>query len=1531
MKSGIVSPSFLLKLLISINVLVFSIDTSSMIQRTLKNISERQPLNHSKSMNEDWLGSIMFEFSSKAMDSYKTQSLLENTFEDGQSLDFERIIPEFYTQFLVNNENFCWFVFQSFICNNTEESLQIIENNLNNPNIYEDFIVEFAEYMDKESDFKDFNITHKNVEFCRSFLDIDFIKCEKNYERNYERFRRLIGCAANCADCSSGTKCDICYENASPVSNNQMDCACPNYSYSDVSTQSCIYCGTNCMNCNSSGCTQCMDSANMINNLDGSCSCQQTTCLCPSGYSWSKFLNLCAPIFGIAEFQVLIEIQNGDVAQAIITIQGYPLDDSTVFEFLVDSLINYTNSSYGSLCDFYQVVEAAVVLMSSYPEYLTYEFVQELFSLTNFTADDYSSSFPNTGCSYAIDIFLTLCNYYLNFSQNYLNGVETVDLTISNFLIKILYYEEYQYFSLEAGYNFSSSFIWWNFPVFTQINMITTIEEGGNMGCSDSMLVAKILIQYQNFSSFSDIISINYYQSGTIVDGSYNFQSLSAIPICSPFEYDLATYSITSTSQACIYFNPCQIVSKESEFTKIVINTAGFYTIGFLIICDQGLGPNNNGDCVSCYDQNCLDCNFAYKYCIDCSSSDREPMGGLCNYPCKTNCLRCYLGECTQCVDSQMILNSDGSCSFDCKNNCIECNNSYSGCDHCYLNAVYNGSDCVCPDYSYSNSTLQACVACGNNCQQCDKNGCVLCINTDMTINKNGSCSYIANTTCPINSTLQNNTCVCNTSFYMDTPQQKCLSCGSSCLQCNGPSNCSSCYSNADLINNSCSCRAGFYFNNSTNQCTVCDSTCLSCSGGSNTNCLSCSNNAFLINSSCVCNASYYWDSSINSCSKCFYQCSACNGPSSNDCTSCYSNAGLNYNSCSCHSGYYWNTSINQCAVCDPSCLSCSGGSNTNCLSCLTSAVLNNNSCICKNGYYWNITFLNCSKCSSKCLTCSSYSENSCLSCPSNLILQNSGSCSCNTSFYMNTLQNECLSCDSSCLTCFEGLNTTCLSCFDGVKLINNSCRCNNGYYLDTYNKTCTKCYSQCLNCSGGSNTDCLSCFDNAKILNDRSCTCNDGYYWNFTLNKCMNCSSPCFNCINESNTSCLSCLGNSLLQKNSCVCSLGSYWDSLASNCLACSPFCSSCVGSSQNNCTACRENFNLLSDSSCLCKTGFELYNYSCQCIQNSQYDVQTGNCDCIKGYIFVNNKYCAIKANYFYPSEISGFYAADYKSIVINFQRQVGQSLTQINCNNTLKSFSISFNGLVGTCVWTSSTSMTIQYATIISPQNLIISLNPLQVQAVGNVSNLNIYELNINIDIVYPLPTPTAQLSIPSLVSLGCGNQTLVFSTKSISPDYSYSWSSISDPVNTILLDYLSNQISYFVTVPSDYLTNGTTVINITITSTTFTTSNWTTSSIIIINEKQLSVVLNVGNNFSYKPQSSLAIKPQVLNSCGYTGIFSYKWFNTASPEGSLDFDSIWLANSSNPAVLFISSGTLQAGLSYSFTAIVYGGSLSGSVQ
>ena len=53
MKSGIVSPSFLLKLLISINVLVFSIDTSSMIQRTLKNISERQPLNHSKSMNED--------------------------------------------------------------------------------------------------------------------------------------------------------------------------------------------------------------------------------------------------------------------------------------------------------------------------------------------------------------------------------------------------------------------------------------------------------------------------------------------------------------------------------------------------------------------------------------------------------------------------------------------------------------------------------------------------------------------------------------------------------------------------------------------------------------------------------------------------------------------------------------------------------------------------------------------------------------------------------------------------------------------------------------------------------------------------------------------------------------------------------------------------------------------------------------------------------------------------------------------------------------------------------------------------------------------------------------------------------------------------------------------------------------------------------------------------------------------------------------------------------------------------------------
>ena len=259
-----------------------------------------------------------------------------------------------------------------------------------------------------------------------------------------------------------------------------MDCACPNYSYSDVSTLTCIYCGTNCMNCNSSGCTQCMDSANMINNLDGSCSCQQTTCLCQSGYSWSKILNLCAPLYGISDFQVIIGIQNGNIAQAIITAYGIPLNDSSVFEFLVTSLVNFANTSYNSICDFDQIGQAGVILMTAYPEYLFYDTAKYIYSITNFTVVDYQFNSQISSCNNTISSFINLCIEFLKSKSHYLNDIQAVDQRLNNYFANMIHFTDFE----QGEYYFNSS--------NNDVHVTIEVYEGSEFGCSNIDIISAI-------------------------------------------------------------------------------------------------------------------------------------------------------------------------------------------------------------------------------------------------------------------------------------------------------------------------------------------------------------------------------------------------------------------------------------------------------------------------------------------------------------------------------------------------------------------------------------------------------------------------------------------------------------------------------------------------------------------------------------------------------------------------------------------------------------------------------------------------------------------------------------------------------------------------------------------------------------------------------------------------------------------------------------------------------------------------------
>lgn len=275
--------------------------------------------------------------------------------------------------------------------------------------------------------------------------------------------------------------------------------------------------------------------------------------------------------------------------------------------------------------------------------------------------------------------------------------------------------------------------------------------------------------------------------------------------------------------------------------------------------CDNGYYGASDGVCTTCSKpcKTCLDatrcetCIGGFKIqgedCI-CISGFRKTGSLICLSNCPVNYYsnqtdaKCYAcdGKCYQCFGP-----TDNDCSAckpsyylqgtQCAGACLvpgfyedsllnECVKCQFPCETCQTSAT----ECsACAEGSYQDPSSSAppllCVACPENCKQCNQNGeCTSCYTEyGWELNAQNLCECDA-------AKKYNNSGVCVSqcpiSTYTDEANQQCVKCPINCLACEVTTSqqlaCTSCVANQTVVNGQCLCQSGYLQRDDVRLCT---------------------------------------------------------------------------------------------------------------------------------------------------------------------------------------------------------------------------------------------------------------------------------------------------------------------------------------------------------------------------------------------------------------------------------------------------------------------------------------------------------------------------------------------------------------------------------------------------------------------------------------------------------------------------------------------------------------------------------------
>ena len=442
----------------------------------------------------------------------------------------------------------------------------------------------------------------------------------------------------------------------------------------------------------------------------------------------------------------------------------------------------------------------------------------------------------------------------------------------------------------------------------------------------------------------------------------------------------------------CLDANSCKTCAlKNSEFTNGACNCKdGFY---------KGL-VNGKDYCMSCH-KHCKRCENSYK-CIECVASNASPdniQGCTCNsnyfasnveMDTEDACSICDSIICSVnlCPDLNIIYDNSENCicgngyyKEELLNTNFQCNICHEECETCVkqdfckkckdINSKPDQTQgCICNEGYYKTSLINSktfCNKCIINCIECsDDIQCSKCKTDFILSNDHKEC--ILN--CKVNMHGENNSCICDSGYYLLDNLNECVSCTYPCNTCLSLSKCLTCVEVLMEVNenNECTCKKGFYLSKKADEqyCLECKQPCNECLNLDF--CLSCYDNGMSlyngvckmkcfngvwneINKNCICEYGMYvekYDEESFICKKCEPECESCLNKTY--CLSCLTNFTLSNEQdgiCvkSCNPGFYLQNNL--CLKCNTLCNDCKNS--TFCYSCIDNSIKIKNICYCKN------------------------------------------------------------------------------------------------------------------------------------------------------------------------------------------------------------------------------------------------------------------------------------------------------------------------------------------------------------------------------------------------------------------------------------------------------------------------------------------------------------------------------------------------------------------------------------------------------
>ena len=563
------------------------------------------------------------------------------------------------------------------------------------------------------------------------------------------------------------------------------------------------------------------------------------------------------------------------------------------------------------------------------------------------------------------------------------------------------------------------------------------------------------------------------------------------------------------------------------------------------------------GECQPCAPENCGFCTGTNESdCFMCSNGlhlhtwiEQTAQGPVTRKLCKDECPNgeFSLDNVDTFIFKGVLLTINNQCNH-CPNKCIKCNDATT-CTLCTEETtLHNGS---CPDECPDNQ-----IEIENQCEQCTT-GIADCVECDLTKNNCIDCRDINLLSAAGEIVDCITECETENGYYLDG--RNCKPCIANCDQCSNSTTCNVCSQDFFLQTESpvCDdgCGAGEYGEN--RQCNSCSvSNCNSCPLN---NCISCNGNLKL---------------------KIVLEANSIVGQPPIEVITCNDD---------CGNGFFENGS--NCSPCEDNCLRCDDA--TTCTHCNSTHYLYNDDCLeeCDaplTEIHNSLNGNSCQRCHVNCAECAVDDVNNCSKCVQHYFLLDSScvsDCGDGKIEVDSNLTDEfggvCENCTvQNCLNCSPDAST-CIECSGDLYLKNNICveDCDDGYSATEIRpRVCNGCQVQnCADCQGNT-SNCDKCASTYTLLipelGDPECLPNcpttQGYWKKENTSiegenyfTCEKCPATCSTCRNEGNLPvCDSCKETYFLKEGACIdeCGNGLYESSVTRKCEACPLHCKEC-----------------------------------------------------------------------------------------------------------------------------------------------------------------------------------------------------------------------------------------------------------------------------------------------------------------------------------------------------------------------------------